>query len=90
VGPGISCGARKLARTPRVTKKKKLYPKISNFGTRMIYLLGMKIKLTVVGLLEHSKYFFFFQFYPPNISLLHKFVSFPCSGYMSPEYAMKG
>jgi hypothetical protein len=23
VGPGISCGARKLARTPRVTKKKK-------------------------------------------------------------------
>jgi len=22
VGPGISCGARKLARTPRVTKKK--------------------------------------------------------------------
>ena len=23
VGPGISCGARKLARTPRVTKKKR-------------------------------------------------------------------
>ena len=23
MGPGISCGARKLARTPRVTKKKK-------------------------------------------------------------------
>jgi len=23
VGPGISCGARKLARTPRVIKKKK-------------------------------------------------------------------
>jgi hypothetical protein len=23
VGPGISCGARKLTRTPRVTKKKK-------------------------------------------------------------------
>jgi hypothetical protein len=25
VGPGISCGARKLARTPQVTKKKKEY-----------------------------------------------------------------
>jgi len=23
VGPGISCGARKLARTPQITKKKK-------------------------------------------------------------------
>jgi len=43
----ISCGARKLAWTPRVTKKKVLYSKISNFGTTRIYLLGMKIKLTV-------------------------------------------
>ena len=31
VGPGISCGARKLARTPRVTKKKKTVSKNFKF-----------------------------------------------------------
>jgi hypothetical protein len=30
VDPGISCGARKLARTPRVTKKKKILREVNN------------------------------------------------------------
>jgi len=34
VGPGISCGARKLTRTPRVTKKKK-----KDTLTNLLYLI---------------------------------------------------
>jgi hypothetical protein len=47
VGPGISCGACKLARTPRVTKKKKnILVKIVKMSWKKKTILVEKIKVS--------------------------------------------
>jgi len=48
----------------------------------------LKITLILIGLLGHSKYIFFIHYLKKIIG--ESRLTFECSGYMSPEYAMQG